>query len=61
MKSLSKSFCPLYSVPYQHFINSIENYFSMMNSRLHKLEGLNYDDLKNIDKVVTEIKKNTKM
>ena len=46
----------LYSVPYQHFTNSIENYFSMMKSRLHKLEGLTYDDLKkNIDKVVKEI------
>ena len=48
----------LYSVPYQHFTNSIENYFSMMKSRLHKLEGLTYDDLKkNIDKVVKEIPK----
>ncbi len=38
--------------------NSIENYFSMMKSRLHKLEGLTYDDLKkNIDKVVKEIPK----
>ena len=38
--------------------NSIENYFSMMKSRLHKLEGLTYDALKkNIDKVVKEIPK----
>ena len=29
----------LYSVPYQHFTNSIENYFSMMKSRLYKLDG----------------------
>ena len=30
----------------------------MMKSRLHKLEGLTYDDLKkNIDKVVKEIPK----
>lgn len=26
----------LYSIPYQHFTNSIENYFSMMKSRLRK-------------------------
>jgi hypothetical protein len=25
----------LYSVPIQHFTNSIENYYSMMKSRLH--------------------------
>ena len=37
-------------------IQSIENYFSMMKSRLHILEGLTYADLKkNIDKVVKEI------
>ena len=48
----------LYSVPYQHFTNSIENYFSMMKSRLHKLEGLTYDDLKqNIYNVIKETPK----
>lgn len=48
----------LYAVPYQHFTNSIENYFSMLKSRLQKLEGLRYDDLKrNISKVITEIPK----
>ena len=26
----------LYSVPYQHFTNSIENYFSMLKARLYK-------------------------
>ena len=46
----------LYSVPYQHFTNSIENYFSMMKSRLHKLNGLTYLELKeNISKVIKEI------
>lgn len=38
----------LYSIPYQHFTNSIENFFSMLKSRLQKLEGLK----KNIMKVV---------
>jgi transposase len=48
----------LYSVPYQHFTNSIENYFSMMKSRLQKLDGLTHKELKtNIDKVVKEIPK----
>ena len=36
----------LYSVPYQHFTNSIENYFSMMKSRLQKLDGLTHKELK---------------
>ena len=48
----------LYAVPYQHFTNSIENYFSMLKSRLQKLEGLKYDNLKeNIKKVISEIPK----
>ena len=48
----------LYSVPYQHFTNSIKNYFSMMKSRLHKLNGLTYLELKeNISKVIKEIPK----
>jgi hypothetical protein len=46
----------LYAVPYQHFTNSIENYFSMLKSRLQKLDGLTYDELKkNIEKVLKEI------
>ncbi len=48
----------LYAVPYQHFTNSIENYFSMLKSRLQKLEGLKYENLKkNINKVISEIPK----
>jgi transposase len=48
----------LYSVPYQHFTNSIENYFSMMKSRLYKLYGLTHTDLMtNIKKVINEIPK----
>ena len=46
----------LYAVPYQHFTNRIENYFSMLKSRLQKLDGLTYDELKkNIEKVLNEI------
>ena len=46
----------LYAVPYQHFTNSIENYFCMMKSRLQKLEGLKYENLKeNIQKVLIDI------
>jgi transposase len=48
----------LYAVPYQHFTNSIENYFSIMKSRLQKLNGLTYNNLKeNINKVIGEIPK----
>ena len=48
----------LYAVPYQHFTNSIENYFSMLKSRLQKLHGLKYENLKeNINKVIGEIPK----
>lgn len=43
---------------YQHFTNSIENYFSMLKSRLQKLDGLMYENLKeNINKVIGEIHK----
>ena len=46
----------LYAVPYQHFTNNIENYFSMLKSRLQKLDGLTYNELKkNIEKVLKEI------
>ena len=37
----------LYAVPYQHFTNSIENYFSMLKSHLQKLDGLTHGELKN--------------
>jgi len=48
----------LYSVPYQHFTNSIENYFSMMKSRIQKLDGLTHKELKtNIEKVIKDIPK----
>ena len=48
----------LYSVPYQHFTNSIENYFSMLKSRLQKLDGLTHEKLKeNITTVIRGIPK----
>ena len=48
----------LYAVPYQHFTNSIENYFSMLKSRLQKIDGLTHTKLKeNISKVLHEIPK----
>ena len=48
----------LYAVPYQHFTNSIENYFSMLKSRLQKLDGLTHEKLKeNIEKVIKDIPK----
>lgn len=36
----------LHTVVYQHFTNAIENYFSVLKSKLRKLEGLTYEDLK---------------
>jgi len=48
----------LYAVPYQHFTNSIENYFSMLKSRLQKLDGLTHAELKeNITKTIRNIPK----
>ena len=48
----------LYAVPYQHFTNSIENYFSMLKSRLQKLDGLTHEKLKeNITNVIRVIPK----
>jgi len=48
----------LYSVPYQHFSNAIENFFSILKSKLQKEEGLGYNNLKeNISKVVRYIPK----
>ena len=50
----------LYSCPYQHFTNAIEHYFSILKSRLQKLEGLTFNELKlNIIKVVKDIPKDT--
>lgn len=46
----------IYSVPYQHFTNAIEHYFSILKSKLQKLEGLTYNELKlNIGKVIKDI------
>jgi len=48
----------LYAVPYQHFTNSIENYFSMLKSRLQKLDGLTHSELKrNITNTIKQIPK----
>ena len=46
----------LYSVPYQHFTNSIENFFSMLKSKLQKLDGLTHEEIKkNIKKALKDI------
>ena len=49
----------LYSVPYQHFSNAIENYFSMLKARLQKYSGgLKYENLKeNIGNAIENIPK----
>ena len=48
----------LYAVPYQHFTNSIENYFSMLKSRLQKLDGLTHIKLKENSEIPKEKYKN---
>ena len=48
----------LYSIPYQHFTNSFGGYFSLLKSKLRKLEGLKYNELKeNNKKAIEEIPK----
>ena len=50
----------LYSVPYQHFTNAIENWFSVLKSRLQKKEGLTYNHLqRNIAIVLRDIQLTT--
>jgi transposase len=48
----------LYSVPYQHYTNAIEQFFSMLKSHLQKLDGLTYENLnKNILDIINVISK----
>ena len=50
----------LYSVPYQHYTNAIENFFSVLKSKLKKEHMKDYNDLKkHIKKVLTIIPKST--
>ena len=50
----------LYSIPYQHFTNSIEQYFSLLKSILRKQKGIGYNQLKrNIKKIIKKIPKST--
>lgn len=37
----------LYSVPYQHYTNAIEMFFSMLKSKLQKKSGLLHTELNN--------------
>jgi hypothetical protein len=37
----------LYSISYQHYTNSIEGFFNVFKYKLRKLQGLNYNQLKN--------------
>ena len=48
----------LYTPVYQHSTNAIENYFSVLKSKLKKLDNLSYEQIKeNIAKAVIEIPK----
>jgi len=45
----------LYSVPYQHYTNAIEMFFSMLKSKLQKKSGLLHSELNNNIKEVIKI------
>ena len=48
----------LYSVPYQHFTNVIEGYFSVFKSKLRKQNDVGLEKLQqNIRKLIKEIPK----
>ena len=48
----------LYSVPYQHFTNVIEGYFSVLKSKLRKQNDVGLEKLQqNIRKLIKEIPK----
>jgi len=50
----------LYAVPYQHFTNAIENFFSVFKSKLQKKVGITYQELKhNIKETVKDIPSET--
>jgi hypothetical protein len=49
----------LYGIPYQHFTNVIEQFFSILKSKLQKLDGLTYDEIKsNIKQIIKQIPEN---
>jgi len=54
---INKNNILLYSIPYQHYTNAVEQYFSILKNKLQKKEGLTYNELKiNIEKSIKEIK-----
>jgi transposase-like protein len=55
---IAKNNTLLYSVPYQHYTNAIENFFSLLKSKIRKMEGLSYNKLlENIRTAIKEIPK----
>jgi hypothetical protein len=55
--TVNKNNTLLLSVPYQHFTNSIENWFSMFKAHLRKEATLTYDDIVNsIPKALKRLK-----
>ena len=50
----------LYAIPYQHFTNVIEGYFSVLKSKLRKQKDIGLEKLRqNIRKIIKEIPKTT--
>ena len=45
----------MYAVPYQHYTNAIENFFSVFKNKLRKCNGIGYKELlKNIKIILKE-------
>jgi hypothetical protein len=52
----------LYSIPYQHFTNTIEQYFSILKSKLRKTHDIGLQKLKkNVNKIIKEIPKKSRL
>ena len=53
-KLISKDNILMYSIPYQHYTNAIEQFFSVLKSRLRKMKGNSLTQLKANIKIVLE-------
>ena len=57
-KLINKKNKLLHSIAYQHYTNSIEGFFSVLKSKLRKLNGFTYNNLKdNIKSAIKTIPK----
>ena len=60
VKDLINQHNKLYSIPYQHYTNAIEQYFSILKNKLHKKKGIGLASLKrNVREAIREINRET--